>query len=347
MSCIENYASLQAHDFYLYNMNDLVSILMPVYNAGAYLEACLESILRQTYTNWELLAVNDFSEDESKAILEKYALRDSRIKLLQNTSKGIIPALQLAYRNSKGILITRMDADDLMPSEKLNLLSAPLLEKGRGFVTTGYVQYFADQGLAQGFKNYELWLNSLCDQHNHSREIYKECVIPSPCWMLHRLDLDAIGAFNSELYPEDYELCFRMYEKGLQVLAQQELCHLWRDHQDRASRTDKNYSDNRFIQLKISKFLQIDYRANKNLVLWGAGKKGKALALALIENEIPFTWICDNKKKIGHSIYSQTLKSASQQSSLEGQQIIVAVANPEENQAIRAQLLKEEAYYFC
>lgn len=319
---------------------------MPVYNAAPFLEACLNSIILQDYKHLELIAVNDFSEDRSLEILAKYASIDPRIRLIQNTKKGIIPALNLAYSLSTGALITRMDADDLMPLGKISTLASLLLEKGKAYVSTGHVKYFSEEGIASGYKNYELWLNSLCKKDRHFKEIYKECVIPSPCWMMFREDFEAIGAFRSELYPEDYDLCFRMYENTIKVASSEKVCHLWRDHSGRASRNDRNYSDNRFIQLKISKFLQIDYNRAKTLVLWGAGKKGKLIAKELLEAGTGFNWICDNQRKIGKEIYNQTILDADK-AYFETKQIIVAVANKREQRAIKEILKLQEAYYFC
>ena len=95
---------------------------MPVYNAAHWLEACLESIINQTHTNFEVIAVDDFSTDNSLEILKKCSQQDDRIHYYQNSDKGIIPALQLALSKSTAELITRMDADDIMPPQKLEWL---------------------------------------------------------------------------------------------------------------------------------------------------------------------------------------------------------------------------------
>ena len=65
----------------------MVSIVIPVYNSEKYLEACLNSVLNQTYENLEIICVNDESTDKSLSILEKYSLRDSRIKPLLQMKK--------------------------------------------------------------------------------------------------------------------------------------------------------------------------------------------------------------------------------------------------------------------
>jgi len=92
---------------------------MPVKNTATFLKTCLNSILQQTELYWELIAIDDHSTDTTWQILQDFAKKDKRIKVLQNNGKGIIDALRLAYKNSQGQLITRMDSDDIMRPEKL------------------------------------------------------------------------------------------------------------------------------------------------------------------------------------------------------------------------------------
>src|SRR5690606_34094266 len=186
----------------------MISILMPLKNAGKYLEDCLRSIQDQSLQDWQLLAVDDHSEDHSVRILREFSAIDPRIKLYKNKGTGIIPALQTAYAASEGEFITRMDADDLMPTNKLQELYSIVKDK-RGILATAKVEYFSEEGISEGYQKYQDWLNALCDTDSHWEEIYKECVIPSPCWMLHRSDLDRAQEFAVEHYPEDYDLAFR------------------------------------------------------------------------------------------------------------------------------------------
>ncbi len=307
---------------------------MPFRNAFPYLKECLESIINQSYSNWELIAVNDHSEDKSNALILEYAAMDQRIHCIQNKGKGIIDALNSGYALSKGDFVTRMDADDVMPSQKLEELLSLLLESGVGFVSTGKVKYISETSLGDGFIKYENWLNRLCDEARHYSEIYKECVIPSPCWMTHRSDFESIGAFDSETYPEDYDLCFRMYEHKIRVVSSDQVLHIWRDHGQRASRNDDNYSDNRFIDLKVKYFLRNDLDSNKKLVVWGAGKKGKQIAQLLISNDIQFEWITNNEKKIGKHIYDHLIKDSSHIHDLDKFSVILAVANEKDQTEI-------------
>ena len=331
----------------------MISILMPVYNAAPFLEDCLQSILNQTHQDWELLAVDDFSEDTSLAILKRYELKDHRVRVFQNSTKGIIPALQKAYEESTGQYITRMDADDKMMPDKLSLLHKVLINRGEGYLATGLVSYFSDTALGDGYQKYANWLNQLTLENRHFEEIYKECVIPSPAWMIARADLDRCAAFTAEQYPEDYDLCFRFYKMGLKVVGIPSIIHLWRDHPNRSSRTDSNYANNQYFNLKVPYFLTLDRDFSRPLVLWGAGKKGKTLAKLLLKENVAFRWVCNQSSKWGLDIYGVTMESVEKLEVIATPQVIIAVAGPEDQLEIKGQLAalglipNKDYYFFC
>lgn len=319
---------------------------MPVFNAEAFLEECLESILAQSYEDWELIAVDDFSTDDSFPFLSAYAMIDERIQVFKNSEKGIIPALQKAYAQSNGEFITRMDADDIMHEQKLEKL---LEASDEGAVSTAKVEYFHAEGdVGPGFLRYADWLNELTDSGGHWKEIYKECVIPSPAWMMDRQTFESVKGFEPKRYPEDYDLVFRCYEAGLKVKAVPEVLHYWRDHSSRASRVDPNYADNWFLDLKMDYFLKVDRNETHPLVLWGAGKKGKVAARNLLNRGIDFMWVTDNIKKRGVPIYHVQLEHSSMIP--EDAQCILTIAGPEEQKEIRTRfknIQKLEAFWFC
>ena len=330
-------------------VRELISIIMPIKNAAPFLDECIDSIISQKYSNWELIAVNDNSTDETLEILKRFSTLDSRIKIINNRENGIIEALKTGYNISKGALITRMDADDMMPKIKLEKLQKLLIESGKGFVATGLVKYFSEQPLGNGYIKYEKWLNELSSKGLNYSEIYKECPIPSPCWMMWKDDFELCGGFNSETYPEDYDLAFRMYQNKIQPKCSNEILHLWRDSENRASRTNNNYKDNHFIPLKVKHFKDIDYNPNNQLYLWGAGKKGKKIAQALLKTNIPFRWLCNFQSKIGHNIY-ETIMEDCDAVNLNNSQIIIAVANESDQKEILNTILKFNStnyFYFC
>lgn len=331
----------------------LISILVPFKNTQDYLQECLDSIINQSYQHWELIIVDDHSTDNSYNLVENYTKKDSRIFLLKNTGSGIISALKLAFSHSKGIYITRMDSDDVMSKLKLETLLKDLQKNGRQTIASGLVSYFSAEGISDGYRKYELWLNMLTKKGTNYSEIYKECVIPSPCWMIHRMDLEAINAFNPTRYPEDYDLTFRFYQANYKVIPSNTVLHYWRDYSTRASRTDANYAENSFIDIKLHYFIKLDYNHLRPLVIWGAGNKGKTIAKNLIAQNIPFHWICDNPKKIGKHIYNQEMKPFQHLENIEKPQSIISVANTEQQTIIKAYLKNQKMkpmkdyFFFC
>ena len=109
-----------------------VSILMPFKNTSAYLQECLNSVTDQNFDSWELIAVDDHSSESSLAVLTKWAMRDSRIRVYSNQGRGIIHALRTAYAHSRGRLITRMDSDDRMAQGRLVEMAGQLQTSGFG-----------------------------------------------------------------------------------------------------------------------------------------------------------------------------------------------------------------------
>ena len=285
---------------------------MPFKNEERFLGETLESILNQSERDFELIAVDDHSSDESAKIVSEYAAKDSCIKLCSNEGSGTICALQTALKHASGELITRQDADDLQPANKLAELKQLLLSYGPGHIATGRVKYFCEEKLGDGFLKYEKWLNELCANSSHEHHLFKECVIASSNWLLYTEDLLRINAISEAEYPEDYFMIFKVFEHGLKVVSSENVTHLWRDHPERASRTLEHYRDQKFFPMKVKFFKK--FHGKENITLWGSGPTGKKLAKEFLLADIPFYWVSNNHKKIGKIIYGvkiqdyQTLK---------------------------------------
>lgn len=331
----------------------LVSILIPFKNTEPFLAECLDSILAQTYPHWEVCVVNDASTDKSRELVVSYSQKDSRINMMDNTGSGVIAALRTAYGMCSGALVTRMDSDDIMLPQKLEIMVDSLLKSGPGHLAVGLVRYFSHRGISNGYARYETWMNALTRTGSNYSEIYKECVIPSPCWMVYREDFERCEGFWPNRYPEDYDLTFRFYEQGLKCLPCTELLHLWRDYDTRTSRTSEHYAQNYFLEIKLHYFLKLDHDPKRPLVVWGAGFKGKAIAKGLLEQGVPFAWLCDNPKKIGKEIYGVPLAHYRELQELDRPQSIVTVANEEAQAEIRTYFEKvglmgeKDQFFFC
>ena len=93
--------------------NPMISVVMPVFNAEKYLDEAIESILNQTYKDFEFIIINDGSTDKSLKIIEKYKTQDERIVLISRENRGLIASLNEGIEKARGKYIARMDADDI------------------------------------------------------------------------------------------------------------------------------------------------------------------------------------------------------------------------------------------
>ena len=117
----------------MYN-NDLVSIITPMYNASAYVKDTIESVIKQTYTNWEMIIVDDCSSDDSASIVESFIQKDKRIKLYkQSNNSGIAKSRNLALEKAKGRYVAFLDSDDTWYPNKLNIQIKYMQEKNIHF----------------------------------------------------------------------------------------------------------------------------------------------------------------------------------------------------------------------
>ncbi len=331
----------------------LISILIPFKTTAAFLPECINSIISQTHQNWEAIFIDDGSKDNSFTIVKNFAKQNPKIKLYRNNDTGIIAALQTAYNHSEGRFITRMDSDDIMTPNRLEVMLKSLEKYGNKHLAVGQVKYFRADGISDGFTRYEKWLNKLTIEGKNYSEIYKECVIPSPCWMLHRDDFIACDGFNPNRYPEDYDLAFRFYKAGYTCIPCNKVLLHWRDYSTRTSRTHEHYAQNSFLDLKVHYFLELNYDNSRPLTIWGAGAKGKTLAKLFLKQNIPFYWICDNPKKIGKHIYEQKLLNFDYLSQLNQPQSIVTVSNQDAQKEIRSYFETQDMhsmidyFFFC
>lgn len=122
-------------------MSDLISIITPTYNCGKFIEETIQSVLNQTYTNWEMIIVDDCSTDNTKEVVEKYVKIDSRIKyfLLENNSGAAVSRTK-AMELANGNYIAFLDSDDLWLPNKLEAQLKFMKENNYLFTCTDYEQ---------------------------------------------------------------------------------------------------------------------------------------------------------------------------------------------------------------
>lgn len=132
--------------------NDLVSIIVPVYNSERFILATIKTVQEQTYSNWELILVNDGSSDNSRRMIEEKAKEDQRIKVINlGKNTGAATARNIGINIAKGKYIAFLDADDLWNKEKLKKQIKFMKEKDYAFSFTGY-QFANEDGIPNGKK---------------------------------------------------------------------------------------------------------------------------------------------------------------------------------------------------
>lgn len=183
----------------------LVSVLMPVFNAEKYLIEAIQSIINQTYQNFEFIIVDDCSSDGSKEIIKKFT--DNRIKLIEKTSNsGISETLNVGIKEAKGKYIARMDADDISHPKRIEKQVA-FLERNSKYVVCGSNYYLINNNF-----------NVKLPEENEAIkvELLKSCCIGHPTVVLKTSVLKKYNFFyKKESEPtEDYNLWIELIKKG-------------------------------------------------------------------------------------------------------------------------------------
>ena len=127
-----------------YEKGELISIIVPIYNVENYLRQCLDSILNQTYQNFECLLINDGSPDNSADICREYVSKDSRFRYFEKENGGVSSARNLGIEHSKGEYITFIDSDDWVDSDYLEVLYNSLVDERADIAISTYKQFNMD-----------------------------------------------------------------------------------------------------------------------------------------------------------------------------------------------------------
>ncbi len=288
----------------------LVSVLMPCFNAAETLEDAVATISAQSWQDWELLAVDDGSSDETRMILGKLAAADSRIRPLTIKHSGIIPALNAGLEQVQGNLVARFDADDRMHPTRLEKQISYLEQHSDIAAASCLVESFPASRTTPGFQQYLDWLNRLIEPEDIAREIYIESPLPHPSMMIRRTWLEKMAGYQEFGWPEDYDLWLRMHNAGARFGKVPEVLVYWRDHGSRLTRTDSRYSVENFIRAKTHCLVNGILKNRDVVFLWGAGQMGRRISKYLLRAEVPLQTVFDvDPGKIGRSMRSLPIHS--------------------------------------
>lgn len=205
----------------------LISVIVPVYNAGAYLEECLESITGQTYGKLEVILVDDGSTDGSLAVCDEFAERDGRIRVIHQENRGAAAARRTGVLGAEGDYICFVDADDRVDAEMVaffveNIGECDLLTSGyRCETAPGQYAIWIDslrEGIYDTEKTRKYFIENMISYENR----FQVGVQPYSGGKLYRTTVikDVIGEIDTTIvYSEDRDLLFRciLKSKGIRV----------------------------------------------------------------------------------------------------------------------------------
>lgn len=125
--------------------NPLITVVVPIYKVEAYLDECVQSILKQTYSNLEIILVDDGSPDRCGEMCDVYAEKDARVKVIHQKNKGLSGARNSAIDIATGEYITFVDSDDYLKEDMVEVLYHEVLQYDAEIATAAFESFFEDE----------------------------------------------------------------------------------------------------------------------------------------------------------------------------------------------------------
>ena len=277
-----------------------VSIVLPCYNAAETLQETLNSIQNQTFSDYELIAINDGSTDATLSLLESWGKDEKRLRVINQPHVGIVQTANVGIELTRSEFMARIDADDLMHPERLAQQVSFLNQNPEVGVISSLVEVFSEDGVREGYRIYVDWLNALTTNEDIRREIFVESPLPNPSVMIRTDLLRKLGGYEDHGWPEDYDLWLRMYLAGVVFEKIPKILLQWRDHPHRITRVDSRYSVKNFLRAKAFYLSLGPLQGRDAVIIWGAGMMGRRLGKHLQRQKVPLAIYVDiDPKKIG------------------------------------------------
>ena len=217
--------------------NSLVSIVLPVYNGEKYIAQSIESVLGQTYSNFELIIVNDCSKDKTKEIVEEYQKKDNRIKLIDNKTNQKLPkSLNIGFKSAKGEYFTWTSDDNLFKPKALETMVNLLNDKQDVAFVSSQFDIIDENGDFKGTSN--PWY-----QATRNTEELLEYNNIGACFLYRASVAKEVGEYDPKTFlAEDYDYWLRIAQKG-KIYYTEENLYQYRMH-------SKSLSATRVLEIK-------------------------------------------------------------------------------------------------
>lgn len=185
-----------------------VSVIIPVYNGEKYLRKCIDSVLGQTFRDYELILVEDGSKDSTGQLCDEYALADSRVRVIHKRNEGLICARKDGIASAKGELIAFVDADDWIEEDFLEILVENMVRNQADIVITGcvkergHVAEILSNGIPDGIYEAERVIQNIFPCMLHYEGFYRFGILPYMWNKLYKKDIlrKCYQNINTDIY---------------------------------------------------------------------------------------------------------------------------------------------------
>lgn len=222
--------------------SEKISIIVPVYNAENYLRRCIDSILEQTYTNFELLLINDGSTDGSAKILEEVKESDSRIRIVHKKNEGVSATRNLGLKLVTGDYITFIDSDDFVDKLYLEVLYKSLTENDADIASGNFASFNEERQTFLFFTTEETYFEKVyspqewLDQENNPRHNLFLTVIFTP-FKLYKRELWEDIEYPVGRVREDDAIIHKLYLRCQRISFVNSAIYFYSQHEDSLSKT--------------------------------------------------------------------------------------------------------------
>lgn len=267
------------------NQQQFISVILPFVDEEDRLKVSIQSILNQTYTDFELLLIANNAKSGSLEIATQLEQADDRVKLIYEQQQGIAHALNTGLAHAQGKWIARMDADDEALSQRFEKQVEVLQNMPEISVISAQTSFASDLDSAEGYRLFTEWQNEIIAPSDHFLSRFVESPLAHPTVMFHSELIDKYGNYHTGALPEDYELWLRWMDEEVKFYKIPEPLLIWNDHASRLSRNNENYAKEAFFTLKIdylARWIKANVADSKQIVVCGASKIGRKRA-ALLE----------------------------------------------------------------
>ncbi len=237
-------------------MDPKISIIVPVYNAELYIHQCIDSILAQTYKNFELILVNDGSKDNSGSICNEYCKVDDRIRVFHKENGGQSSARNHGLNNATGDYIGFIDSDDWIDPEMYSKLINSAKEVNADIVACNLLVMNPNGSFREYNKHA---MDFIFSRDEALRELYKnEMLTFSPCNKIYRRELFIGQRFKEESILEDLDISYKIIFKANKIFYIKDALYFYRFNNNSTMRSE--FSEKRLDEYIVRKEMYIFYK---------------------------------------------------------------------------------------